>query len=201
MATDNFARILALKAKGASETVTYSSLPDKPTINNVTINGDLSLEDLGITEIWVGTYNEYLEVASTLADGTLVIITDDDTIDSVPTQNSTNLVTSGGVYAFVVNNTLPASTKYAANVSFSMNGNSFVCDFGQNELPESFGIVFFLSRNGNCPNVANSCFIRSSRLKSPTTVISMYCFSKTGFKTEEASAKFRFSKISRGGKK
>ena len=53
MATDNFARILALKAKGASETVTYSNLPDKPSINNVTINGNLSLEDLGITEIWV----------------------------------------------------------------------------------------------------------------------------------------------------
>ena len=61
-----------------------------------------------------------------MADGTLVIITDDDTIDSVPTQNSTNLVTSGGVYAFVVNNTLPASTKYASDITISINASNNV---------------------------------------------------------------------------
>lgn len=102
MATDNFARILALKAKSAAKATSYSDLTNKPSINDVVLDGNLSLEDLGLNAIWVGTSAEYAEIASSLEDGTLVVITDDQDVDNIPTQNSTNLVTSGGVYAFVV---------------------------------------------------------------------------------------------------
>lgn len=127
---DNIARILALIAQngsGSQGTMDYNKLTNKPSLGGVTIVGNMDFEDLHLNAMWVGTSAQYEIDKDDIEDGTLVFITDDDTIDSVPTQNSTNLVTSGGVYAFVVSNTLPASTKYAANATFSMNGNSFVC--------------------------------------------------------------------------
>jgi len=80
----------------------YSNVTGKPQINGVTLTGNITLDELGLNAIWVGTQAEYAAVESTLAEGTLVIITDDQDVDNVPTQNSTNLVTSGGIYAFVV---------------------------------------------------------------------------------------------------
>lgn len=57
--------------KGGSGTSDYNNLTNKPQINGVTLVGDKSLSDLGID------------------------------IDTTPTQGSSNLVTSGGVYTFV----------------------------------------------------------------------------------------------------
>ena len=53
--------------------------------------------------IWVGTAAEYATAASTIPSGTPVIITDDTGIDAVPTENSTNLMTSGGIYNAISN--------------------------------------------------------------------------------------------------
>lgn len=80
----------------------YSNVTGKPQINGVTLTGNVTLAQLGLNALWVGTQAEYAQVASTLAEGTLVVITDDNDIDSTPTENSTNMVTSGGVYAFVI---------------------------------------------------------------------------------------------------
>lgn len=79
----------------------YSNVTGKPQINGVTLTGNVTLAQLGLNAIWVGTQAEYALVESTLAVGTLVVITDDNDMDSTPTQNSTNVVSSGGVYAFV----------------------------------------------------------------------------------------------------
>lgn len=80
----------------------YANITNKPQINGVTLTGNVTLAQLGLNALWVGTQAEYAQVASTLEAGTLVVITDDNDIDSTPTENSTNMVTSGGVYAFVV---------------------------------------------------------------------------------------------------
>ena len=80
----------------------YANITGKPQINGVTLTGNVTLAQLGLNALWVGTQAEYAQVASTLAEGTLVVITDDNDIDSTPTENSTNMVTSGGVYAFVI---------------------------------------------------------------------------------------------------
>ena len=80
----------------------YSNVTGKPQINGVTLTGNVTLAQLGLNALWVGTQAEYAQVASTLEAGTLVVITDDNDIDSTPTANSSNMVTSGGVYAFVV---------------------------------------------------------------------------------------------------
>ena len=80
----------------------YSNVTGKPQINGVTLTGNITLAQLGLNAIWVGTQAEYALVESTLEVGTLVVITDDNDMDSAPTQNSTNVVSSGGVYAFVV---------------------------------------------------------------------------------------------------
>ena len=79
----------------------YVNITGKPQINGVTLTGNVTLAELGLNAIWVGTQAEYATVSSTLAAGTLVVITDDNDIDSTPTENSLNMVTSGGVYAFV----------------------------------------------------------------------------------------------------
>ena len=79
----------------------YANITNKPQINGVTLTGNVTLAQLGLNAIWVGTQAEYATVSSTLAAGTLVVITDDNDIDSTPTENSLNMVTSGGVYAFV----------------------------------------------------------------------------------------------------
>lgn len=80
----------------------YANITNKPQINGVTLTGNVTLAQLGLNAIWVGTQAEYALVESTLTVGTLVVITDDNDMDSTPTQNSTNVVSSGGVYAFVV---------------------------------------------------------------------------------------------------
>lgn len=80
----------------------YANITGKPQINGVTLTGNVTLAQLGLNALWVGTQAEYAEVASTLEVGTLVVITDDNDIDSTPTENSTNMVMSGGVYAFVI---------------------------------------------------------------------------------------------------
>lgn len=83
------------------EAFPYANVTGKPQINGVTLTGNVTLAQLGLNALWVGTQAEYAQVASTLEAGTLVVITDDNDIDSTPTANSSNMVTSGGVYAFV----------------------------------------------------------------------------------------------------
>lgn len=66
----------------------YNDLTNKPSINEIELVGDLSLDDLGIAS--AGSVEELSEAIEGKQD-TL-------TFDSVPTQNSQNPVQSGGVY-------------------------------------------------------------------------------------------------------
>ena len=86
----------------ALSNLSYNNLSNKPSINNVTLTGNTTLKQLGLNAIWVGTSAEFEIDKDTMANGTLIFITDNDIVDSVPTQNSTNLVESGGVYSFVM---------------------------------------------------------------------------------------------------
>lgn len=86
----------------ALSNLSYNNLSNKPSINNVTLTGNTTLKQLGLNAIWVGTSAEFEIDKDTIANGTLIFITDNDIVDSVPTQNSTNLVESGGVYSFVM---------------------------------------------------------------------------------------------------
>ena len=92
---------LAAMSSGGGGTMDYEALSNLPSINGKVLIDDVTLQELGLNAIWVGTQAEYATVSSTLAAGTLVVITDDNDIDSTPTENSLNMVTSGGVYAFV----------------------------------------------------------------------------------------------------
>lgn len=83
---------------GGGGTSDYTQLTNKPRINGVTLTGDKSTSDLGISETWTGTAAEYAAAAATMPAGTPVLITDDTDIDSTPTQGSTNPVTSDGIY-------------------------------------------------------------------------------------------------------
>ena len=86
----------------ALSNLSYNNLSNKPSINNVTLTGNTTLKQLGLNAIWVGTSAEFEIDKDTIANGTLIFITDNDIVDSVPAQNSTNLVESGGVYSFVM---------------------------------------------------------------------------------------------------
>lgn len=83
---------------GGGGTSDYTDLTNKPKINGVTLNGNKSTSDLGIVEPWVGTAAEYAQQSASIPAGTPIIITDDQDIDTVPTQGSTNPITSSGVY-------------------------------------------------------------------------------------------------------
>lgn len=88
----------SLGGGGGGGTSDYTDLTNKPKINGVTLNGNKSTADLGIVEPWVGTAAEYAQQSASIPAGTPIIITDDQDIDTVPTQGSTNPITSGGVY-------------------------------------------------------------------------------------------------------
>lgn len=63
----------------AGDSSDYSKLENKPSINEVELNGSLTSEDLGLEgAIWVGTSAEYEAEKDSIADGTKVIITDDE---------------------------------------------------------------------------------------------------------------------------
>ena len=66
----------------------YNDLTNKPSINEIELVGDLSLDDLGIASA------ESVEELSEAIEGKQDTLT----FDSVPTQNSQNPVQSGGVY-------------------------------------------------------------------------------------------------------
>jgi hypothetical protein len=83
---------------GGGGTSDYTDLTNKPKINGVTLVGDKSTADLGISETWTGTAAKYAAEESTIPAETPVIITDTDDIDDTPTQGSANPVTSDGVY-------------------------------------------------------------------------------------------------------
>lgn len=85
-------------AGGGGGTSDYSQLTNKPQINGITLSGNKSSEDIGITEPWVGTQVEYAQAAATIPAGTPVVITDDTDIDTTPTQGSNNPVTSNGIH-------------------------------------------------------------------------------------------------------
>ena len=82
---------------GSGVTTDYTDLTNKPQINGVTLSGNKTTADLGVMETWVGTQAQY--VSNPPATGQPYIITDDTDIDSTPTANSDNPVTSGGVYS------------------------------------------------------------------------------------------------------
>lgn len=81
---------------GSGGTGDYNDLTNKPGINGVTLAGNKSSAALGIT--WSGTAEEWEQVKNTLPAGTFWAITDDLDIDLVPTQGSSNPVTSNGVF-------------------------------------------------------------------------------------------------------
>lgn len=83
---------------GGGGTSDYEELTNKPQINGNQLIGNKTSAQLGIVEPWVGTQAQYAQQAASIPAGTPVIITDDTDIDSVPTQGSSNPVTSGGVF-------------------------------------------------------------------------------------------------------
>ena len=92
------AKLAGSSGGGGGGTTDYTDLSNKPQINGVTLTGNKTTIDLGIVEPWVGTAAEYAQQSASIPAGTPVIITDDQDIDTVPTQGSTNPITSGGVY-------------------------------------------------------------------------------------------------------
>lgn len=91
------------KSEGGSGTSNYEALSNLPSINGVTLTGDKTSDDLDLTGLWIGTSAEYTQEAATIPAGTLVLKTDETGIDGAPTENSTNPVTSGGVYTALDN--------------------------------------------------------------------------------------------------
>lgn len=82
---------------GTGGTTDYTDLTNKPSINGSQLVGDKTAAQLGILETWIGTQAQY--ASNPPAVGQPYIITDDQDIDSTPTQGSANPVTSGGVYS------------------------------------------------------------------------------------------------------
>ena len=91
------AAAIAKGSGGTGRTTDYTDLTNKPSINGNQLIGDKTAAQLGIAETWVGTQAQY--ASNPPAVGQPYIITDDQDIDSTPTQNSANPVTSGGVYS------------------------------------------------------------------------------------------------------
>ena len=82
---------------GGGGTSDYEQLTNKPSINGNQLVGNKTTSQLGINETWVGTQAQY--ASNPPAVGQPYIITDDTDIDAVPTQGSSNPVTSGGVFS------------------------------------------------------------------------------------------------------
>lgn len=91
------AAAIAKGSGGTGGTTDYTDLTNKPSINGNQLVGDKTAAQLGITETWIGTQAQY--ASNPPAVGQPYIITDDQDIDSTPTQGSANPVTSGGVYS------------------------------------------------------------------------------------------------------
>lgn len=109
MAADNFARILALKAKAAAETADYDNLSHKPSINAITLEGNLSLADLGINN------------------ATLVIKKNNETVGSFSANASENVELNIVVPTTASDvNALPSSTKYGSAVTMTIDSNTYV---------------------------------------------------------------------------
>lgn len=92
------AKLVGSSSGGGGGTTDYNDLNHKPQINGVPLMGNKSTVDLNIVEPWVGTLAQYAQQAANIPAGTPIIITDDQDIDTVPTANSDNPITSGGVY-------------------------------------------------------------------------------------------------------
>lgn len=101
----------------------------------ITVNNKLDIELIDCNNshykvIWTGTSQEYEAAAQTIPEGIPVLKTDDDDIDLVPTQNSQNLVYSGGIYTFVVQglagkaNTSDLGTAASKDVPVSGNAST-----------------------------------------------------------------------------
>lgn len=79
-----------------------SGLQSEITVNNKLDIELIDCEGSHYKIVWVGTSAEYTAAASSIPENIPVIKTDDDDMDQTPTENSENLVSSGGVYSFVV---------------------------------------------------------------------------------------------------
>ena len=109
MAADNFARILALKAKAAAETPDYDNLSHKPTINSVTLVGDLSLSDLGINN------------------ATLVIKKNNESVGSFSANANEDVEVNIVVPTTASDvNALPFSTKYGSSITMTIDSSTYV---------------------------------------------------------------------------
>lgn len=107
------------KGGGSGGTSDYTDLSNKPEINGRQLIGNKTAADLGLqTAIdtthkldadlvddstsghkfaWSGTQAAYAQAAANIAMGELVAFTDDTDIDTVPTEGSSNPVTSDGI--------------------------------------------------------------------------------------------------------
>lgn len=125
---------------GGGGTTDYTDLTNKPSINGNQLVGDKSTADLDIVEPWVGTAAQYAQQAANIPAGTPVIITDDQDIDTVPTQNSMNPITSGGVY-----NSLARLDPLTGDVYFGQTRVARVMDSDSYEALTTKESIYYLT--------------------------------------------------------
>lgn len=68
-------QLLAIDTIGVTD---YTKLKNLPTINNIKLTGNVSLEDLGLVPTWSGTTEEFEAVRQNLHPKTVCFITDDE---------------------------------------------------------------------------------------------------------------------------
>lgn len=145
---------------GSGGTTDYTDLNNKPQVNSVQLVGNKSTADLGIVEPWVGTAVEYAQQSANIPAGTPYIITDDQDIDTVPTQGSTNPITSGGVY-----NSLARLDPLTGDVYFGQTRVARVMDSDSYEALTTKEDIFYLTY----PTPAVNASLNTQRIESPTT--------------------------------
>ena len=90
---------------GGSGTDNYNSLQNRPKINNVTLEGEQTSSDLGLQS----SIDDLSSIRSGAAAGATALQPED--VDTLPTDGSSNPVSSGGTYNFV-NSSIATNTAY-----------------------------------------------------------------------------------------
>ena len=93
--------IAGLQAEITAQNKLSADLVDDTNTTHKFVTAALYSKLVDLVPTWKGTKAEYTQQQSSIPNGTLIFITDDDIVDSVPTQYSTNLVESGGVYSAI----------------------------------------------------------------------------------------------------
>lgn len=90
---------------GGSGTDNYNSLQNRPKINNVTLEGEQTSSDLGLQS----SIDDLSSIRSGASAGATALQPED--VDTLPTDGSSNPVSSGGTYDFV-NSSIATNTAY-----------------------------------------------------------------------------------------